>query len=48
VAYADEVNILGKNINTVNENRGSLSEASRQAGLEVKREKIDYMVVSLH
>jgi hypothetical protein len=47
LAYADDVNLLGNNIDTVNRNTGTLIDASKEVGIEVNIEKTKYMLVSL-
>jgi hypothetical protein len=46
LAYADDVNLLGDNIDTINKNAKILIDASKEVGLEVNVEKTKYMLVS--
>jgi hypothetical protein len=46
LAYADEVNLLGENIDTINKNTETLIDASKEVGLEVNVEKTKHMLVS--
>jgi hypothetical protein len=46
LAYADDVNLLGDNIDTINKNTQTVIDASKEVGLEVKVEKTKYMLVS--
>jgi hypothetical protein len=43
LAYADDVNLLRDNIDTINKNAGTLIDSSKEAGLEVHIEKTKYM-----
>jgi hypothetical protein len=45
LAYADDVNLLGDNIDTINKNTKTLNDASKEVGLEVNVEKPKYMFV---
>jgi hypothetical protein len=46
LAYADDVNILDENIDTIQKNAEALLGASKEVGLEVNPEKTKYMLVS--
>jgi hypothetical protein len=46
LAYADDVNIVGENIDTIQRNAKSLLDASKAVGLEVNPEKTKYLLVS--
>jgi hypothetical protein len=46
LAYADDVNPLGDNIDTINRNTETLTDSSKEVGLEVNVEKTKYMSVS--
>jgi hypothetical protein len=40
LVYADDVNLLGDNINTIEKNAEALIDASKGVGLEVNTEKL--------
>jgi hypothetical protein len=42
------VNLLGDNIDTIKKNMGSLTDASKEVGLEVNVDKTKYMLLSHH
>jgi hypothetical protein len=46
LAYADNVNIVGENIYTIQRNTKALLDASKEVGLKVNPEKTKYMLVS--
>jgi hypothetical protein len=48
VEYADIVNLLGDNIDTIQKNTETLIDASKEFGLEVNADKIKYMLLSHH
>jgi hypothetical protein len=48
LAYADDVNLLGDNIDTIKKNTQTLIDASMDVGLEVNTEKTKYMLLSRH
>ena len=46
LVYADDVNMLGENLQTVRENREIFIKASKDIGLEVNSDKTKYMITS--
>jgi hypothetical protein len=44
--YADDVNLLGDNIDTMKKNTGTLIDASMEVGLDINVEKTKYMLLS--
>jgi hypothetical protein len=46
LAYADDVNLLGDKIDTINKNTQTLIDASKEVGLDVNVEETKYMLVS--
>jgi hypothetical protein len=48
LVYANDVNLLGDNIDTIKRNTQTLIEASKDIGLEVNTEKTKYMLLSHH
>jgi hypothetical protein len=48
LAYADDVNLLGDNINTIKKNTETLIDARKEVGLEINVEKSTYKLLSRH
>jgi hypothetical protein len=48
LAYADDVNLLGDNIDIIKKNTETLIDASKEVGLEINVEKTKYMLLSRH
>jgi hypothetical protein len=46
LAYADDVNIVGGNTDTVKKNTEALLDATEEVGLEVNLEKTKYMLMA--
>ncbi|KAJ4445564.1 hypothetical protein ANN_12244 [Periplaneta americana] len=46
LVYADDLNMLGENPQTIRENMGILLEASKEIGLKINPEKTKYMITS--
>jgi hypothetical protein len=46
LVYADDVNLLGDNIDAIKKNMETLIDASKEVGLEVNTEKTKYMLLS--
>jgi hypothetical protein len=46
LSYAEDANLLGDNIYTINKNTESLIDVSKEIGLEVNMEKTKYLLVS--
>jgi hypothetical protein len=46
LACADDINILGDNMDTIHKNTEALLDAGKKAGLEVNPEKTKYMLMS--
>jgi hypothetical protein len=48
LVYADDVNLLGDNKNTIKKSIETLNDASKQVDLEVNTEETKYMLLSHH
>jgi hypothetical protein len=48
LAYADDVNLQGDNVDTVKRNNYTLIDASKEDGPEINLEKTKYMLLSRH
>jgi hypothetical protein len=48
LVYADGVNLLGDNIDTIKKNTEPLIDATKEVGLEVNGKKAKYMSLSRH
>jgi hypothetical protein len=46
LVYADDINILGENIHTIQKDTEALLDAGKEVGLEVNSEKTKYMLMS--
>jgi hypothetical protein len=47
LAYADDINIVAENIDTIKKNAEALLDASKEVGLDMNPEKIKYINVIL-
>jgi hypothetical protein len=48
LVHADDVNLMGDNIDIIKRNTETLIDASKENGLEVHKEKTKYMLLSCH
>jgi ribosomal protein S2 len=48
LVYAADVNLLGDDIDIIKKNTQSLTDDSKEVGLEVNTEKTKYMLLSCH
>jgi ribosomal protein S2 len=48
LVYADDMNLLGDNIDAIKKNMETLIDASKEVGLKVSTEKTKYILLSRH
>jgi hypothetical protein len=48
LAYADDVNLLGVNTDTIKKNTENIIDASKEVGLDINVEKTKYMLLPHH
>jgi hypothetical protein len=48
LAYVDDVNLLGDNIDTIKKSTETLIDANKEVGLEINVDKTKYMLLSRH
>jgi hypothetical protein len=48
LVYAEDVNLLGDNVDTMKKNTETSIDASKEVGLDVNTEKTKYMLLSRH
>jgi hypothetical protein len=48
LVYAEDVNLLGDNMDTIKKGTETLTDASKEVGLEINLEKTKYMLLSRH
>jgi hypothetical protein len=46
--YADDVNLLGENTENIKKHAGTLTDVSKEVGLEANAEKTRYMLLLRH
>jgi hypothetical protein len=46
LAYADDVNTVGENVDATQKNKEALLDARKEVGLQANREKTKYMLMS--